>query len=35
MRRLNAAVALDHQDPATVAKQFLAVHHLIAAGQSP
>ncbi len=34
MRQLNAAVALDHQDPTTVAKQFLIAHHLLAAGQS-
>lgn len=29
IRRLNAEVALDHQDPAVVAKAFLASHHLL------
>jgi osmoprotectant transport system substrate-binding protein len=29
IRQLNAAVALDHQDPAKVAKQFLEAHHLV------
>ncbi|MBV9357103.1 MAG: glycine/betaine ABC transporter substrate-binding protein, partial [Chloroflexi bacterium] len=34
MRQLNAAVALEHQDPATVAKQFLEAHHLGSPDQS-
>lgn len=34
MRQLNAAVALENQNPATVAKQFLEAHHLVPAGQS-
>jgi len=29
IRKLNAAVALDQQDPAKVAKQFLEAHHLV------
>jgi osmoprotectant transport system substrate-binding protein len=33
IRQLNAAVALDHQDPAKVAKQFLQAHHLVAPDQ--
>lgn len=34
MRQLNAAVALEHQDPTTVAKQFLEAHHLVSTAQS-
>jgi osmoprotectant transport system substrate-binding protein len=34
IRRLNAAVALNHQDPAKVAKQFLEAHNLLPANQS-
>jgi osmoprotectant transport system substrate-binding protein len=34
IRQLNAAVALQHQDPAKVAKQFLQAHHLVPADQS-
>jgi glycine betaine/choline ABC-type transport system substrate-binding protein len=29
MRRLNAAVEVSHQDPATVARKFLVAHGLI------
>jgi glycine betaine/choline ABC-type transport system substrate-binding protein len=32
IRRLNATVAIDHQDPTAVAKQFLAAHHLLGTG---
>jgi osmoprotectant transport system substrate-binding protein len=31
MRQLNAAVAVSHQDPATVAREFLMAHGLVAA----
>jgi osmoprotectant transport system substrate-binding protein len=34
IRQLNAAVAVDHQDPTKVAKQFLEAHHLVQPGQS-
>ncbi len=34
MRQLNAAVALNHEDPTAVAKQFLEAHHLVPPGQS-
>ncbi|HEY2436260.1 MAG TPA: glycine betaine ABC transporter substrate-binding protein, partial [Solirubrobacteraceae bacterium] len=34
MRQLNAAVALNHEDPAKVAKQFLQAHDLLPATQS-
>jgi osmoprotectant transport system substrate-binding protein len=34
IRQLNAEVALGHQDPAKVAKQFLEAHDLVPAGQS-
>jgi osmoprotectant transport system substrate-binding protein len=34
IRQLNAAVALEQQDPAKVAKQFLEAHHLVAPTQS-
>jgi glycine betaine/choline ABC-type transport system substrate-binding protein len=34
MRQLNAAVALNHEDPAKVAKQFLEAHDLLPATQS-
>ncbi len=34
MRQLNAAVALQHQDPTAVAKQFLEAHHLVPPNQS-
>jgi osmoprotectant transport system substrate-binding protein len=34
IRQLNAAVAVDHQDPAKVAKQFLEAHHLVEPSQS-
>lgn len=34
MRQLNAAVALDGQNPTTVAKQFLEAHHLVPPSQS-
>jgi osmoprotectant transport system substrate-binding protein len=34
IRQLNAAVALNHQDPAKVAKQFLEAHHLVSASES-
>lgn len=34
MRQLNAAVALDHQNPTTVAEQFLEAHHLAPPNQS-
>jgi glycine betaine/choline ABC-type transport system substrate-binding protein len=29
MRRLNAAVAVSHQDPAAVARKFLIAHGLV------
>jgi osmoprotectant transport system substrate-binding protein len=34
IRQLNAAVALNHQDPAKVAKEFLEAHHLLPPSQS-
>ncbi len=34
MRRLNAQVAIEHEDPTAVAKQFLQAHHLLPASQS-
>lgn len=34
IRQLNAAVAVNHQDPAKVATQFLQAHHLVAPSQS-
>jgi osmoprotectant transport system substrate-binding protein len=34
IRQLNAAVAVDHQDPAKVAKQFLEAHHMVEPSQS-
>jgi osmoprotectant transport system substrate-binding protein len=34
IRQLNAAVALNHQDPTKVAKQFLEAHHLLPTNQS-
>lgn len=34
IRQLNAAVALDHQDPTKVAKQFLEAHSLVPQSQS-
>jgi osmoprotectant transport system substrate-binding protein len=33
IRQLNAAVALGHQDPAKVAKQFLEAHDLVPQSQ--
>jgi osmoprotectant transport system substrate-binding protein len=34
MRELNADVAVQHEDPAVVAKQFLEAHHLVPPGSS-
>ncbi len=34
IRQLNAAVALNHQDPTKVAKQFLEAHNLVPSSQS-
>jgi osmoprotectant transport system substrate-binding protein len=34
IRQLNAAVALNHEDPAKVAKQFLEAHNLVPESQS-
>ena len=34
IRQLNAAVALNHEDPAKIAKQFLEAHDLVPSSQS-